>query len=300
MYTHYKFFCSDPHKLKTVRALAAQGGLMPARGKDQSLPICFWAGGGATARYPEKPSTPGWPSSSSPWGGLAEHPLGDPGWYLGREARSGGAAEMPPQLPLDPLVSSRRLSGHGAAQAQNFRAEEFELFGVGRVLPGLCAGDIQPVSQGMGGLGGALGALAEEEGNQAGERVPAQIRVVVIPASTRAGRRDAVGGRGRRVWGWRRRGGCSHGKICTQAVTQMYTDSHTEQVNRHMGRPCAASLLVVESKPGAKAHASRNTHTVTHTHSFPTGDLSSLAFISWSAQKEKPERGAGEVNDTER
>lgn len=63
-------------------------------------------------------------------------------------------------------------------------------------------------------------------------------------------------------------GGGSHGRVCTQAVTQIYPDRHTEHVNRHMGRPCAASLPVVESKPGAKAHASQNahTHTATHTH----------------------------------
>lgn len=84
------------------------------------------------------------------------------------------------------------------------------------------------------------------------------------------------------------------GRACTQAVTQIHPDRHTEHVNRHMGTPCAASLPVVQSQPGAKAHASRNTHT----HSFPTGDLSSLAFISWSAPKEKAERD--EVNGAER
>lgn len=86
-------------------------------------------------------------------------------------------------------------------------------------------------------------------------------------------------------------------------MTQIQTDRHTEHVNRHMGRPRAASLPVAESKPRAKAHASRNAHTAAHTHTvFPWGgkrDLSSLAFISWSAWKEKPVSGAGEVNSTE-
>ena len=68
---------------------------------------------------------------------------------------------------------------------------------------------------------------------------------------------------------WARWGGGSKGRACTRAVTQTQPDRHQERVSRHMGTPCAASLPEVESAPGAKAHASRNTHTAAHTHGFP-------------------------------
>lgn len=80
-------------------------------------------------------------------------------------------------------------------------------------------------------------------------------------------------------------------------VTQIQLDRHPEHVNRHMGRACAALLAVTESTPGAKAHAAA-TRAAAHTHSVPTGACP--AFPSRSAPKEKPESGAGAVNDTER
>lgn len=126
-----------------------------------------------------------------------------------------------------------------------------------------CQSCVQPLPQGMGGFGDAVGVFSKEEGNQAGERV-AQSGGGYNPCPHTCWAK-------RCCWGVRKKrevvgvGGGSHSRVCTQAVTQIYPDRHPEHVNRHMGRPCAASLPVVESKPGAKAHASRNTHTRPHT-----------------------------------
>lgn len=168
---------------------------------------------------------------------------------------------------------------------------------MGMVLPELCVcvggtRDIQPLPQGVGGVGGAVGAAAEEEGNQAGEQVTAQIRVVVIPASTRAGRGDAVaGGEEEKGGGWGGRG-LPWQSLHPSSDTNIAGQTHRACKQAHGETMCcfAAGGGEQARSKGARQPKCAHAHTRPHTHSFPTGDLSSLAFISWSAQEEKSQR----------